>query len=61
MTFNLATIYELKSEKARMWKMELAGRVAEMVREESRKGEEDGTEGGKKDIKKDWVMSDFKL
>lgn len=52
--------------------MELAGRVAEMVREDSRKGEEgeerkndaeaeEGTEGGKKDVKKDWVMSDFKL
>ncbi|KAL9036312.1 MAG: hypothetical protein Q9214_006195, partial [Letrouitia sp. 1 TL-2023] len=71
MTFNLATIYELKSEKARMWKMELAGRVAEMVREESRKGEEgegrknegEGkrTEGVRKGVKKDWVMSDFKL
>ncbi|KAL9612644.1 MAG: hypothetical protein Q9167_002771 [Letrouitia subvulpina] len=71
MTFNLATIYELKSEKAKMWKMELAGRVAEMVRGESRKGEEgeeqknegegERAEEERKAVMKDWVMSDFKL
>ena len=58
LTFNLATVYELCTERSRAKKAELAERVAERMKTE-RDGEPEGTDGGKR-----WTErsnADFKL
>lgn len=64
LTFNLATVYELCTERSRAKKLELAETVAEKMmraQDQDQEGEEEGEDDGKAAIWAERNNADFKL